>query len=290
MPRYIRPRIPLPLHLLAFAFLAAAATPALGTYTASAQDSPSLMEICEGEHDSIEMEDPKNAQGELRFTIIATEDKVDEGAAIVAEPERRFHRWGVGWHGDPGIRFRSQGGWYFTLRGRVEPYKDEDSRVYQNYSWHGDGQDYDKEERTARSVYCSISRQYSIWRGLSLGPVLELSHHYTRTEVQSQDLYVYDQEQTYSLYTQDTLQRGETYGAELGVMPVWNHAGRFSLETRFSINYTRSFSRTTWKYSEIYTDGSYDEGSQEKSYTDDGFDFDNKYFSIDMALGLYFYF
>ena len=89
MTRYCHPRSSLCICLLTLGFLSAAVAPAVGTYAAPAQDSPTLMEICDGSQSSIALEDREGAEGELRFTIIATGE---ENAAIVEEPEPPLHR------------------------------------------------------------------------------------------------------------------------------------------------------------------------------------------------------
>jgi len=213
------------------------------------------------------------------------------GAAEAGE-EEGFRRWAVGWETRPALRYRTQGGWLFTVSGRIDKSDEEDldggeGNYYGDLEVSGTHSDADGIER---NFDFEVSRLFYLGKGISAGPMLSIGHRYYHLEVDSERIYYNYDEDYYNYRTTNVDSRAETWTLEIGIQPVWQLHPRVSIEIELGIRYFNR--KTRWRSLEDYENSDGDTSSSES--LDESEDSVWEYFpysvNTDMALGLYVYF
>lgn len=207
--------------------------------------------------------------------------------AVAGEGE--FRRWGVGWHDDPGVRYRTESGWETTLFADWGDSEDE-SLTEREYT---DGDLNSSHYRTlnqSRSVNLRVARQFSLGKGVHAGPQLSVSYAYSRNEKEWEELRLYLDSETYSYDRDLDIDLRESYGFGLAVAPQWRFHPRISIESSFGVSYARSFSRDHEVYYHLDTSGQESESEYMRSQTNKGWSISEFSPSLTMVVGLFFYF
>ena len=201
-----------------------------------------------------------------------------------------FHRWGLGWVDRPALRYRTSGGWQFTLKGLVKP-RHTDSGS-QGSVWNPDNQGGSRSEVDVveRSLGLAFSRQFHLGRGVYLGPALFANHRYARTDSIREDLDLWIDSDTYDYEINDSTRWQESWNLGLGLIPAWQINSRFAAEIEIAIRYSKHRTREIAERHRENTEGDQFESASSSASSSSSWSFEPSSISTTMGLGLFFYF